>query len=64
MFKNQQFKTYFSVLKRGLEYQGGNLFVNAARLLNTGDNCPTENVCLALELMHLYPDTFEQEFKI
>lgn len=61
ILKQQQFMTYFSVLKRGLEYQGGNLFVNASRILHVGDICPTENVCLALELMHLYPDTFEEE---
>lgn len=61
MCKKLQFTNYFNVLKKGLEYQPGNIFVNASKILNTRDSCPTENVCLVLELMYVYPEVFEKE---
>lgn len=60
ILKKQQFTTFFNVLRKGLYYQCGNVFVNASRILDTGENW-TENNCLALGLLHLFPETFEDE---
>lgn len=62
MLKKLQFVNYFNLFKKSVQYQCGNIFVNASRILDSGENCPTENVCLVLEFMNLYPDAFEDEF--
>lgn len=50
--------TYFNELRENLEYQSGNMVLNASRILYTGGNCHFENLCLVFELMHLYSKTF------
>lgn len=61
MVKKLQFNTFYQMLRKGLKTQNGNVFVNATNILTTHDDSPTENASLALELMYLYPDIFEEE---
>lgn len=61
MLKKQHFLNYLIILQKGLQYQNGNLFQNAINLLYSGDTCPSENSALAIELMEIHPDIFEEE---
>lgn len=61
LLKQQQFVNYFNALRKGLQSQSENIFVNASNILHANEACPTENVCLALELMSVYPDEFEND---
>lgn len=59
ILKRQKFASYYEVLRQGLQNRNGNIFDSAAEILY--DTYPTENICLALELLHNYPDIFEAD---
>lgn len=59
MLKQQQFISYLKVLQKGLQGQAGNIFVIASNILKANETSPTENVCLTLEFMSVFPDEFE-----
>lgn len=61
MLKKQQFSSYFKVVQKGLQRQDGDVFENAMNLLQPRENCNSENVCMLMKLIHVYPDTFQAE---
>jgi hypothetical protein len=60
LFKNQQFMTYFRVIKISLKNRP-NQVETATDILQATEGFPTENPSLVWELLTLYPDVFEQE---
>lgn len=61
MLKRQQFANYFKILQKGLQNQVGNVFVNALNILRPQENPNSENVSIVMELIHMYPEVFEDE---
>lgn len=62
--KNQQFTNYFKILQRGLQNQTGDIFENALNILKPEDNPNSQNICMILELIHIYPDIFEKQCSV
>lgn len=58
ILKKQQFLNYYKVLQSGLS-GSGDIITHASKIIY--DSFPTENVCLVLELLHLYPKVFEAD---
>lgn len=62
--KNQQFTNYFKILQRGLQNQTGDIFENALNILKPEDNPNSQNICMILELIYIYPDIFEKQCSV
>lgn len=60
LLKLQHFQKYLQVLKMELQNHQGNIFTNAYKILHTSENCPSENIAIAIELLDIYPDAFEK----
>lgn len=60
LLRKQQFGNYFKVLQNELQNQLGDLYSNACNVLHSNDNFTSENIVIAIELLHVYPEIFEE----
>lgn len=63
MLKNQQFTTYFKILKNGLRNMDGDIINNAWNLLSPENNPNNENLSTILEFLSTYPHLFKKEIE-
>lgn len=56
-----QFPNYFKIVQKGLQAQDGDIFENALNLLQPSENPNSENICMIMELIYVYPEIFEIE---